>query len=256
MTIKAYAKVNIFLKIVGTRGSYHELLSRFMRVDSLYDTITFEKKEKPCKEFELKGEFSCDIEKNTIYKAYQLLLEQLQNKNLELFFETHRVVVEKKIPEFAGLGGGSSNAASFLNLTNEVLSLRIKQNELANLGAKIGADVPFFIYNFKSANVSGIGEVVEEFKEEQLKIKTITPDIACDTAKVYTKYRENYLDTIKVDFAKELAVLNSKEILQNYDAKELNDLFEPAKELYPKLKEYHKPNWFFSGSGRTFFSHG
>lgn len=244
MTIRAYAKVNIFLKIVGTRDNYHELLSRFMRVENLYDTISFEKKESVSKEFELIGDFGCKLEQNTIYKAYKLL-----PKNN--FFDTHKVVVKKNIPEFAGLGGGSSNAAAFLNLANEVLELGISKEELANMGAKIGADVPFFIYNYPSANVSGIGEIVEAFEEEPLNIETITPKIECDTAKVYQKYRANYLSNIDSDFAHKLAKLSSKEILETYKAEDLNDLFPPCLELYDNL--HKKPNWFFSGSGSTFF---
>lgn len=253
MTIKAFAKVNIFLKIIGTRGSYHELLSRFMRIETLFDTISFEKKESENKAFELIGNFGCTLEKNSIYKAYQKLQEQLQNKNLELFFETHKVVVDKKIPEFAGLGGGSSDAAAFLNLTNEVLDLRVKKDTLAEIGAKIGADVPFFVYNYPSANVSGIGEIVEVFDEELLDLETITPKVACDTAKVYQRYREHYLDKIDAAFANKLSAMPSKEILQSYQADELNDLFAPCLDMYNELTAYHKPKWFFSGSGSTFF---
>jgi len=246
MTIKAYAKVNIFLKIVGTRDNYHELLSRFMRVENLYDTISFEKKEVESKAFELVGDFGCKLEQNTIYKAYKLLPENS-------FFDSHKVVVKKNIPEFAGLGGGSSNAAAFLNLVNKVLELGFSYDKLATMGAKIGADVPFFIYNYPSANVSGIGEIVEAFDEDPLNIETITPKIECDTAKVYQKYRSDYLDTIDLEFAQKLSKLTSSEILKSYEAKSLNDLFPPCLELYEDLKTYKKPNWFFSGSGSAFF---
>ena len=244
MTIKAYAKVNIFLKIVGTRDNYHELLSRFMRVENLYDTISFEKKEVESKAFELVGDFGCKLEQNTIYKAYKLLPENS-------FFNSHKVVVKKNIPEFAGLGGGSSNAAAFLNLANEVLELGFSYDKLSHIGAKIGADVPFFIYNYPSANVSGVGEIVEAFDEEPLNIETITPKIECDTAKVYQKYRSDYMKNMDIKFAKKLSKLSSKEILKNYKAEELNDLFPPCLELYDNLQI--KPNWFFSGSGSTFF---
>ncbi len=246
MTIKAFAKVNIFLKIVGTRENYHKLISRFMRVENLYDTISFEKKERESEDFELIGNFGCTLEQNTIYKAYMLLPKTD-------FFNTYKVVVEKKIPEFAGLGGGSSNAAAFLNLANEVLALNLSKDTLANMGAKIGADVPFFIYNYPSANVSGIGEIVEAFEEEPLSIETVTPKVECDTAKVYQKYRADYLDKIDINFAQKLSKLSSKEILSDYEALALNDLFPPCLDIYKELADYKKPNWFFSGSGSTFF---
>ncbi len=249
MTINAHAKVNIFLKIVGTRDSYHKILSRFMLVENLFDTITFKKKLNPSDEFIIDGDFGCKLEQNSIYRAYLAL----DNKKAETFFKEHKVVVKKNIPEFAGLGGGSSDAAAFLNLINEVLKLKLSKDKLADIGAKIGADVPFFIYNYKSANVSGIGEIVEPFEERSLQIETHTPKIECDTAKVYQQYRANYLDTIDTKFAKELSSLNSKYILENYNRPELNDLFSPCIDIYKELSNFNKEDWFFSGSGSTFF---
>ena len=159
---RAYAKVNIFLKITGTRGDYHEIVSRFMRVDSLYDELCFVPKD--TQEFEILGDFECETQQNTIYKAYMALRKFISSKSLEKLMRTHAINVAKKIPAFAGLGGGSSDAATYLKMCNEVLHLGLSQNELAQIGLNVGADVPFFVYGYKSANVSGIGEVVEEFR--------------------------------------------------------------------------------------------
>jgi 4-diphosphocytidyl-2-C-methyl-D-erythritol kinase len=255
MKIKAHAKVNIFLKIVGTREGYHLLSSRFMRVENLYDTLLFHKKEHAGKDFELAGEFSCPLEKNTIYKAYKLLQHSTQSKRLKHFFHEHKVIVEKEIPEFAGLGGGSSDAAAFLRLANEVCDLKLDRKTLGDIGARIGADVPFFTAGYPAANVSGIGEVVEPFEEEPLHIATYTPPVACDTAKVYRQFREHYLQhlTENENLAKKLITQKSADILQAYTPQILNDLFPPALDLYPKLQEYAIEGWFFSGSGSTFF---
>jgi 4-diphosphocytidyl-2-C-methyl-D-erythritol kinase len=253
MKIDSHAKVNIFLKIVGTRNNYHELISRFVIVKNLFDTIEFKKKESNNKTFNLIGNFSCQTKSNTIYKAYKALLNYTKEKIIEEFFETHDVVVNKHIPEFAGLGGGSSNAASFLLLTNKVLSLGLDKETLSSIGSSIGADVSFFIYETNSANVSGIGEIVEEFKEESIDIETFTPKIACDTTKVYQQFRKEYLSQIEPKLAEELLPLSSRDILANYDSITLNDLFAPSLDLEPKLKEYQKDSWFFSGSGSSFF---
>ena len=245
----AYAKVNIFLKIVGKRGSYHEIVSRFMQVKNLYDVISFEMKDTPKDGFEIDGEFSCKLEENSIYKAYLAI----KNKEVEDFFSTYKVVVEKNIPEFAGLGGGSSDCGSFLRLANKVLDLNIDIDKLAQIGAKIGADVPFFVYNFKSANVSGIGEIVKEFDEQLLDIKTLTPDIKCDTAKVYKRFSQSYLNRIDKKLANELMKKRTHEILDSYTPKMLNDLYAPSLDLYPELSNY---DGYFSGSGSTFFKVG
>jgi len=114
MSHKAYAKVNIFLKITGTRKQYHTLASRFMRIDTLYDELEFIPNRSDA--FLIEGDFSCTTEQNTIYKAYKALLEKTQSEALEEFFQTNGVGVSKNIPAFAGLGGGSSDAAAFLKL--------------------------------------------------------------------------------------------------------------------------------------------
>ncbi len=257
MIEKSHAKVNIFLKMLGTRGAYHELTSRFMRVDRLFDTLSFVKKEQKNKTFELVGDFGCAVEKNTIYKAYLALLKQSKNEKINNFFQDYKVIVDKHIPEFAGLGGGSSNAAAFLRLSNQILNLGHDTDTLAKLGTSIGADVPFFVYNYPSANVSGVGEIVNSFEEEALNIETFTPDILCDTAKVYQQYREKYLKNIDIKSAKALENESSKKLLETHDAIFLNDLFAPALDIYPALKKHHDNN-FFSGSGSTFFriNHG
>ena len=258
MTIRAHAKVNIFLKITGLRENYHLLSSRFVRVENLYDTLSFAPKERPNGTFTLHGKFGCETEKNTIYKAYRLLLSLPNGKKVENFFHEHAVTVEKSIPEFAGLGGGSSDAAAFLRLANEVCALGLDKTALGEIGAQIGADVPFFTSGYGAANVSGIGEFVEPFDEAPLNLHTVTPPVACDTAKVYGQFRKRYLHhlTENEKLAKTLLQMKSADILEHYKAAEINDLFPPALDLYPKLAEYAKEGWFFSGSGSTFFTTG
>ena len=84
------------------------------------------------------------------------------------------------------------------------------------------------------------------FDEEPLNIETVTPKIECDTAKVYQKYRADYLKNIDIEFAQKLSKLSSKEILNSYEAKELNDLFIPCLDIYKELSEFKKPNWFLA----------
>lgn len=246
---KSYAKVNIFLKIAGRRGNYHELVSRFVRVHSLYDTITFEAKQ--CEKFTLIGTFGCETQKNTIYKAYEVLKKY--SSNVETYFENHCVKVEKRIPEFAGLGGGSSNCATFMLMVNEVCNLGLTKDYLAQLGVQIGADVPFFVYEYDSANVTGIGEIVQKFEEESLSIKTVTPPILCNTGEIFTRFRENFYKEIFPEDAEILLHMSSKKILEKLSIEEANDLYAPAVEVYPKLTEYNKKGFYFSGSGSSFF---
>ncbi len=249
MIKKSYAKVNIFLKIAGRRDNYHELVSRFVRVHSLYDEMSFIKES--CDNFTIVGDFGCDIKKNTIYKVYELL-KNISPK-VEEYFKNHSVKVTKNIPEFAGLGGGSSNCATFMLMVNDACNLQLSKDELAKIGLSIGADVPFFVYEYDSANVTGIGEVVHKFEEEILNIQTITPKIQCNTGEIFNRFRDSFYKEISHEDKAKLLNLKSKEILVFLETKEANDLYEPAIDVYPGLSEYNKNNWYFSGSGSSFF---
>lgn len=253
---KAYAKVNIFLKITGRRDNYHEIISRFMKVQNLYDELSFVPKiETDAKENEFKivGDFSCTTEQNTIYKAYFALKSATNSLALEKLMQTYAIKVDKNIPAFAGLGGGSSDAATYLKMCNNVLNLGLSLNELATIGLSVGADVPFFVYGYDSANVSGIGEVVEEYFEELLDIETYTPKLEISTPRVYTVYRENFYAPIDGFQTELLKKISSREVLQTMSADEANDLFKPALQEYKDLKNHYKHGYYFSGSGSSFF---
>ena len=138
-------------------------------------------------------------------------------------------------------------------MVNQACNLNLSKEELAKIGSNIGADVPFFVYEFDSANVSGIGEIVEEFNEESLNIEVITPKIPCDTTKIYKNFREKFYKELNKDEVKELFVTNSKDILKKFSINEANDLYFSALDLNGDLKKFEKDNWFFSGSGSSFF---
>jgi len=251
-SIKAYAKVNIFLKITGHKDGYHTLLSRFMRVDNLHDTIEFI----PCKcdKFTIEGCEGIPLESNTIYKAYKALNDHTGDLDILNFFYKHKVVVTKRIPSQAGLGGGSSDAAAFMRLVTKVCNLMINTKELAKIGSTIGADLPFFIYNYPSANVSGFGEVVEPFQEETLSLELYTPNMGCDTTVVYKTFKKNLLDDINLCSFLGWENIDSKTLLEMItDPLILNDLYMAARIAYPELEKLAKEGWFFSGSGSTFF---
>ncbi len=249
MTKKSYAKVNIFLKIVGKRDHYHEIASRFVRVKNLFDVISF--KEEKSNSFTLIGDFGCTVKQNTIYKAYTEL-SKLSPLVID-FFQNHKVIVEKNIPEFAGLGGGSSNCATFILMVNNVCKLQLSKDEMAKLGANIGADVPFFVYEFESANVSGIGEIVEKFEEESLEIETFTPKIKCDTGAIFQEFRENFYKETTKEERKKLFGMKSKDVLKSLTRENANDLYLPACSAYPALKVFEQNQNYFSGSGSSFF---
>ena len=244
--MRAPAKINIFLKIVGTRGDYHELLSRFVRYDELCDELEF-----------VEGEFAgftilgmeIPQEANIIHKAYKQLLSAYPS--IAPFFKRHAVRIHKRIPQGAGLGGGSSDAAAFLLMAKETLGLAMKEDELMRLGASIGADVPFFLSGYEAANVSGIGEVIEPFEDDIPSLKLKLLPIHCDTAEVYRNWRRNHL-RFDPHTARKLTAMKSSEILATIAPQKANDLYSSALELCDGLRGFEE-EWFLSGSGSTLF---
>ena len=254
LSIHAHAKVNIFLKITGHREGYHTLLSRFMRVETLYDTLTFVPQLSPT--FTLEGCEGVPLQSNTIYKAYHALLTYTHSPKLKAFFHAHKVVVTKRIPSQAGLGGGSSDAAAFMRLVNQVCQLTLSTERLAEIGSSIGADLPFFLYNYPVANVSGFGEVVTPFEEEVLPLQLFTPPLGCDTTQVYKTFKQHLLATIDpASFAGWEQEASPRLLERITDPLQLNDLYAAATLAYPEITTYHQEGWYFSGSGSTFFRH-
>lgn len=245
--MKSFAKINVFLKVVGTRGNYHEILSRFVLCEQLFDEIYFERSNSFAIECDNK-----EIKENIIQKAIDELKKAGFSNELDEFFSSHKIIINKQIPIGAGLGGGSSNAATFLLMVNDELNLNIKRENLMQIASKIGADVTFFVSGYKAANVSGIGEIIEEFDDEVPNLNIFTPNVFCSTPMVYQEFRSNFLQYIDVNAAKKMQNLKSKELLEIYKNEELNDLFAPCFKLYPKMNEFMDK--FLSGSGSSVFS--
>ncbi len=242
MKIKAYAKVNIFLKITGHDGMYHMIKSRFMKVKNLYDEIEIKEGEK----FNITGDINCALRDNTVFKAYLELTRAYPD--IKKWFIGKEITIKKNIPEMAGLGGGSSDAAAFLRLVNEKSPLNLSEKELMEIGNKIGSDVAFFITDADVADVYGRGDIVKKRDEKALDIEVFTPPIECSTPDVYRTYKEQFFNPSDTDFDKK----DTKELLKNHKPAELNDLLMPALSLYPELNRY-KDFGYFSGSGSSFF---
>jgi len=245
--MKSFAKINVFLKVVGTRGNYHEILSRFVLCEQLFDEIYFERSNSFAIECDNK-----EIKENIIQKAIDELKKAGFSNELDEFFSSHKIIINKQIPIGAGLGGGSSNAATFLLMVNDELNLNIKRENLMQIASKIGADVTFFVSGYRAANVSGIGEIIEEFDDEVPNLNIFTPNVFCSTPMVYQEFRSNFLQYIDVNAAKKMQNLKSKELLEIYKNEELNDLFAPCFKLYPQMNEFRDK--FLSGSGSSVFS--
>ena len=160
----APAKINLFLHITGQRtDGYHQLQSVFQLID-WYDIVSLEFLEADEITRPL-GAHGVSLENDLVVRAARLL------KKFTSYPHGVKIHLEKNIPMGAGLGGGSSDAASVLIGLNRLWDLNLSQSELMSLGLELGADVPFFLFG-KNAFVEGIGEQLSyvDLPEEQFLV--------------------------------------------------------------------------------------
>ena len=178
-SFKSFAKINLLLKVLNKRqDNYHNIYSLFLELN-YYDEIIYSN----CNHFNLTCE-GIDVpsdKTNLIYKAYQLIRSKYRIK--------HKLSIhlKKNIPIIAGLGGGSSNAATTLLALNKIWSLNLNNKELEKLGLELGADVPFFI-NGELQEIQGVGNILKPllFKKScELFFLLVVPNISVSTKWAY-----------------------------------------------------------------------
>ena len=185
--IKAYAKINLGLDVVRRlENGYHEV-KMVMQTVGIYDVLTFEKAAEGIAITTDSGELPTD-ENNLIYKAARLMKERFG------IAEGVRIHLQKNIPIAAGMAGGSTDAAATLKGMNELFGLDVSQEELMEIGVKIGADVPYCVMG-GTALAEGIGEKLTQLKA--------APDcfvlVAKPNINVSTKFVYEHLDATGVE---------------------------------------------------------
>ncbi|MGH7811168.1 MAG: 4-(cytidine 5'-diphospho)-2-C-methyl-D-erythritol kinase [Candidatus Binatia bacterium] len=160
MQIRAPAKINLTLRIVGRRADGYHLIDTIMAPVSLYDEIEIRTTERSGKTKKITGPsitVTCKPssapagEQNLAYRAAQLVLKKARSE------QSIAIRIHKRIPVGAGLGGGSSDAAATMVGLNRLLKLGFSARQLERLGLELGADVPFFVRG-QPARARGIGE--------------------------------------------------------------------------------------------------
>jgi 4-diphosphocytidyl-2-C-methyl-D-erythritol kinase len=171
--LPAPAKLNLFLHVLGLRADgYHELQTVFRLIDR-GDRVRIARREDG--ELRFSGPFGAD---NLCLRAARLLKLETSSRlgaDIEL---------EKNLPVGGGMGGGSSDAATVLLALNRLWNLRLARSELLQLGAKLGADVPFFIFG-RNAVGEGIGERLTVLDLPPAWYLVITPQVAVSTKEIF-----------------------------------------------------------------------
>ena len=188
MKIRAPAKINLCLRVVGRRADGYHLLDTIMVPVSLYDDVEIRKlrrvaeKKKPVPPL---VKVSCDHpmvpdgEQNLAHRAARVLLAKAKSS------QPIAIRIRKRIPVGAGLGGGSTDAAATLVGLNRLLNLGFSSEQLERLGLMLGADVPFFIRGCP-ARVRGIGERLQPLRQFARRwVVILYPGFPVSTAWVY-----------------------------------------------------------------------
>jgi 4-diphosphocytidyl-2-C-methyl-D-erythritol kinase len=246
MQVFAPAKINLSLKILGQRDDgFHELKTLIAPI-SLYDELRIDKK-RPGNGIK----FRCDD------RSVPQNDDNLAVRAAKAFFETTKIEpaisieLYKRIPHGAGLGGGSSDAASVLLALNELFEAKLSREALTEIAEPIGSDVPFFLFQ-SAALCKGHGEMVSAQKlNTQFSILLLKPAFAVSTAWAYSHWRDSReIPGIRYE-AQEFA-----------DQTFVNDLERPVVEKFVFLAQLKM--WLFSqsevgaalmsGSGSTMFA--
>lgn len=252
ITIKAPAKINLALDTLYKRkDNYHEVEMIMTTVD-LADYITVTPLEK--NEIVIKSnEFTMPLnEKNLAYQAAQLFKQRFNiDKGIEIY-------IKKRIPVAAGLAGGSSNAAATLKALKELWKVDCTIDELAELGAQLGSDVPFCVYG-GTALATGRGEIIQPIPSPpKCWVILIKPRIGVSTKEIYEALDANQVEHLDIEGM--LKCIDNKDY-QGICDRLGNSLEEVTLERYPvvaeiknKLVQFGADAVLMSGSGPTVFA--
>ena len=187
MRLRALAKINLGLDILRKReDGYHEV-RMIMQTIQMYDVLEMKRVRKPGISLSVNYSYIPNDERNLVYKAAKLLMDEFQVKG---GVDIH---LEKFIPVAAGMAGGSSDAAAALVGINRLFKLGLSQKELMDRAVNIGADVPYCIMR-GTALSEGIGEILTELPAPpQCHLVIAKPQISVSTKAVYGKLRVNEL---------------------------------------------------------------
>ncbi len=265
LSLPCPAKINLFLEVRGKRpDGFHELGTLFQAVET-GDTLHAAPLESPDRDVVLDGAegLTANPEDNLIVRAARLLQNRYADRIPQGF--GIRFTLEKRLPSGAGLGGGSSDAATALRLTNTIWRLDLTPAELRILGAELGSDVPFFL-STPTAYGESRGEALAAAPPPRpFHVLIATPHCHVDTAGAYrllAEYRTRVDGGIFGSrweaFRREYpGHAENAEFYRNLH----NDFEAPVLEAYPEigeirkiLIEYSPVKAMLSGSGASVFA--
>lgn len=252
-TYKAFAKINWALSVLRKRqDGYHDIVSLMHAVD-LHDILIFE----PHSEIEIIVDVPIKKENNLVYKSARALQDYTGTK------KGIRITIKKQIPVGAGLGGGSSDAATTLLALNELWELGLDSTTMLKIATSLGSDIPFF-FNLPICLIEGRGDIQKPLKiEKSYTLLLVKPDFS-----VSTKWAYESLGMKTNQLTEDYEKINNNiwQLYRNLCSGQLvnlylwNDLEKVVLKKYPEIEKIKKKLLeagavasLMSGSGSTVF---
>jgi len=221
--VKSFAKINLALNVTGKIALLHKIESIFCFIN-LYDVISIKKINSPNHQISYFGKFSKNISNNnTITKLFKILDQEKLIRNNKF-----QIKINKNIPQQAGLGGGSMNAASILNFLIKKKYIKIKQKKITDISRSIGSDVILGVDPKKGILTSN--NYIKRFSNyNKFYVLLVKPDFGCSTKTIYSgvkKFTRSKYDKPKKTMFSQKYLIDQKNALENI-----------AFLKYPKLKK-------------------
>ena len=223
--IKSYSKVNLFLKVLKKNSNQlHNIQSSVMLLD-LHDRITIKNISKKKDEINFVGKFKKDIKKKN--NSITTSLDILRRYGLISKKKKYKITIEKKIPVFAGLGGGTSNAVFLIKY---FLKNQIKTKFLKIFEKEIGSDFRLFFFNHSFQK--NLTKILQFRKKFSFYFTLVFPNINCSTKEIYSKVKK-----FSLPLKKDLLKFKSKRKYLQFLQMENNDLQIIVEKKYFKIRQ-------------------
>jgi len=222
--IKSYAKINLFLRVLKKIEGLYNIQSSIMMLD-LFDSISVKRIKKKKDDIKFIGKFQKQIRKknNTISKSLYLL----RKHNLIDEKKRYQIVINKKIPVYAGLGGGTSNAAFLIKY---FLKKKINEGQLRIFEKEIGSDFRLFFFNHSFQK--NLKKILEFKKKYFFYFVLVYPNINSSTKEVYSKVKK-----INLPLRSNLSKIDSKDKYVKFIKNEKNDLQKIVEVKHKRIKK-------------------
>lgn len=228
LSCPAPAKLNLFLHVTGRRADGYHLLQTLFRFIALHDTLHFDLREDGVVH-RVNAVAGVDEQDDLCVRAARLLQSETGCT------QGADITLDKCIPMGGGLGGGSSDAATTLLALNRLWGLGLSREKLMQLGLRLGADVPVFVFG-ESAFAEGVGEQLQAFPLPATWYVVLFPSVHVPTTKIFT-HSELTRDSVSIT----MRALSTEQTKYGADLSGLqlrNDLQTVVCKLYPEVARY------------------